>query len=90
MSTRARRQRAHMLAGLGCIATPHMQHSTVPTVAAGTNIPAPPAGAADPGSILVARRMGWIESDRSSRQSLAYRWVREGSEELVENFARVS
>jgi hypothetical protein len=42
-----------MLAGFGCIATPHMQQSTVPAVATGTNIPAPPAGAADPGIILV-------------------------------------
>jgi len=41
-----------MFAGLGCIATPHMQQRTVPAVAAGMNIPAPPAGAADPGIIL--------------------------------------
>jgi hypothetical protein len=33
--------------------TPHMQQSTVPAVAAGTNIPVPPAAGADPGSILI-------------------------------------
>lgn len=39
MSTRERRQRTHMLAGLGGIATPQMQHRTVPTVCAGMNMP---------------------------------------------------
>lgn len=39
MSTLERRQPTHMLAGLGGIATPQMQHSTVPTVCDGTNMP---------------------------------------------------
>jgi hypothetical protein len=51
------------LAGLGCMDTPHMQQSTVPAVAAGTNMPVPPAAGADPGCILITtestRGSGW-------------------------------
>jgi hypothetical protein len=69
MSTRARRQRAHMLAGFGCIATPHIQHSTVPTVAVGTNIPASAGAGSDPG--IIPGFLDWISGNRGGRRKNA-------------------